>query len=366
MASSTSSSSSSSFARFDIVSSAVYSTDSVSDHHYATKPHYPSSIAKISKTITKEWKHCEENLPDSILVRVYEHRIDLMRAAIVGAKGTPYADFLFFFDVAIPWDYPSSPPKVNYRSAGFRVNPNLYENGKVCLSLLGTWFGRNVEKWNAKRSNILQVLLSIQALVLNQRPFFNEPGYYFFSRQRWEEESLAYNENAFLLCCRTTLALLRTPPKDFEPLVNAHFHEHGTTILKTCVKQFNKPSIPRTRTATPNSTEKFKKSLVIVYPKLRSAFAGTGASLRDLPLHLGPTPGKETGQHATAAVAVKPATKPIQKPVTTKVVTGKVQEKPTQKPGTAKGVFGKVKEIFLGFVKGKSAGNDVVKIPGAG
>lgn len=198
---------------------------------------------------------------------------------------------------------------------------------------------------------ILQVLLSIQALVLNQRPFFNEPGFYFFTSQRWEEESLAYNENAFLLCCRTTLALLRTPPKDFEPLVTAHFRQRGTTILKTCVKQFNKPSIPRTRTAAPNSTEKFKESLVIVYPQLCSAFAGTGASLRDLPLQLGPTPGKETGQHATAAVAVKPATKLIQKPGTTKVVTGKVKVQPTQKPGTAKGVFGKVKEFFLGFVK---------------
>ncbi|KAL9252936.1 putative ubiquitin-conjugating enzyme E2 23 [Drosera capensis] len=359
MASSSSSSSSSSFARFDIVISA----DSVSDHLHATKPHYPSSIAKISKTITKEWKHLEENLPDSIFVRVYENRIDLMRAAIVGAKGTPYADFLFFFDVAIPWDYPSSPPQVNYRSAGFRVNPNLYANGKVCLSLLGTWSGRNVEKWHSKRSNILQVLLSIQALVLNQRPFFNEPRFHFLTGQRWEEESLAYNENAFLLCCRTTLALLRTPPKHFEPLVTSHFREHGTTILKTCVKQFNKPSIPRTRTATPNSTEKFKESLVIVYPQLRIAFEGTGASLRDLPPQLGPTPGKETGQHA---VAVKPATKPMQKPGTTEVVTGKVKEKPTQKPGTTKGVIEKVMEIFLGFIKGKSTGNDVVKIPGAG
>ncbi|XLR08874.1 hypothetical protein HN51_063881 [Arachis hypogaea] len=37
----------------------------------------------------KEWKILEEHLPDSIYVRVYESRIDLMRAVIVGAAGTP-------------------------------------------------------------------------------------------------------------------------------------------------------------------------------------------------------------------------------------------------------------------------------------
>lgn len=39
----------------------------------------------------------------------------------------------------------------------FRFNPNLYADGKVCLSLLGTWHGGDAtEKWDPLRSNLLQ------------------------------------------------------------------------------------------------------------------------------------------------------------------------------------------------------------------
>jgi len=66
---------------------------------------------------------------------------------------------------------------VSYFSYGERLNPNLYETGKVCLSLLGTWSGEAGENWNPQSSNILQVLISIQGLVLVEEPFYNEPGF---------------------------------------------------------------------------------------------------------------------------------------------------------------------------------------------
>lgn len=66
---------------------------------------------------------------------------------IAGPEGTPYSDGLFEFDVFLPLQYPNTPPLMTLRTtAGGRVrfNPNLYNNGKVCLSLLGTWAGRYV------------------------------------------------------------------------------------------------------------------------------------------------------------------------------------------------------------------------------
>ena len=40
----------------------------------------------------------------------------------------------------------------------YRFNPNLYADGKVCLSLLGTWHGGDSsEKWDPERSNLMQV-----------------------------------------------------------------------------------------------------------------------------------------------------------------------------------------------------------------
>lgn len=36
--------------------------------------------------------------------------MDLLRAVIVGAYGTPYQDGLFFFDFHLPPEYPDVPP----------------------------------------------------------------------------------------------------------------------------------------------------------------------------------------------------------------------------------------------------------------
>lgn len=53
-----------------------------------------------------------------------------------------------------------------------RFNPNIYKNGKVCLSILGTWNGPS---WSCAHT-LSTVLLSIQSL-LNDKPFHNEPGF---------------------------------------------------------------------------------------------------------------------------------------------------------------------------------------------
>ena len=50
----------------------------------------------------------------------------------------------------------------------------LYANGKVCLSLLGTWHGGSrAEEWT-DTSTLLQVFVSIQALIFVKYPAWNE------------------------------------------------------------------------------------------------------------------------------------------------------------------------------------------------
>lgn len=81
-------------------------------------------------------------------------------SSISRPEGTPYASGCFLFDIFLPSNYPKSPPKVTLRTTGrgtVRFNPNLYANGKVCLSLLGTWNGLQGEQWN-ETSTLLQVL----------------------------------------------------------------------------------------------------------------------------------------------------------------------------------------------------------------
>lgn len=47
----------------------------------------------------------------------------------------------------------------------------------VCLSLLGTWEGSRDERWDEKTSTLLQVFVSIQALIFVEMPYFNEPSF---------------------------------------------------------------------------------------------------------------------------------------------------------------------------------------------
>ncbi|CAL0328887.1 unnamed protein product [Lupinus luteus] len=210
--------------------------EDTSDHYFV---HVDSSVKQHpknwAKRIQEEWKSLEKDLPDSIFVRVYESRIDLLRAVIIGAEGTPYHDGLFFFDVFFPSGYPNVPPLVQYNSGGLRLNPNLYNCGKVCLSLLNTWSGSKNEKWLPGVSTILQVLVSIQGLILNAKPYFNEPG---FARSNGsasgEMKSLRYNEDIFILSLRTMVYMIRNPPKNFEEFVAGHFCSRAHDILIAC------------------------------------------------------------------------------------------------------------------------------------
>jgi ubiquitin-protein ligase len=82
---------------------------------------------------------------DRILVRAYEDRIDLLRALIIGPKDTPYEDAPILIDFFLPPSkYPSEPPLAFFHSwaqGSGRINPNLYVEGKICLSILNTWQG---------------------------------------------------------------------------------------------------------------------------------------------------------------------------------------------------------------------------------
>ncbi len=63
----------------------------------------------------------------------------------MGSLDTPYANGAFIFDLYCDDSYPNSPPKMLLATTGngkIRFNPNLYNCGKVCLSLLGTWRGQ--------------------------------------------------------------------------------------------------------------------------------------------------------------------------------------------------------------------------------
>ncbi|XP_003390484.1 PREDICTED: ubiquitin-conjugating enzyme E2 Z-like [Amphimedon queenslandica] len=115
--------------------------------------------------------------------------ITRLHALITGPFDTPYEGGFFHFMLRFPPSYPFHPPRVKFMTTGsgtVRFNPNLYRNGKVCLSILGTWPG---PQW-APAQNLSSVLMSIQSL-MNEKPFHNEPGFH-KERLGWEVKS--YND----------------------------------------------------------------------------------------------------------------------------------------------------------------------------
>ncbi|KAK2461639.1 hypothetical protein APHAL10511_006102 [Amanita phalloides] len=198
--------------RFDVLSSAPV------DHaFYSSAPSVPTK-AFLSR-LNREYRALANSLPgmsyvvscilfltdsvDSIIVRAYENRADLLRSLIIGPENTPYEDAPFVIDWMLDSNFPYSPPIAHFLSwtnGNGRVNPNLYEEGKVCLSILGTWAGDRTETWSATRSSLLQALVSIQGLVLVKEPWFCEPAY---EKLRGTEEGIVnsrlYSEKAYVL-----------------------------------------------------------------------------------------------------------------------------------------------------------------------
>jgi len=169
------------------------------NHKFYSKPVVPTDQRAFASAIRKELKLMASSLPEGIFVRSYDDRMDLFNFMIKGPAKTPYEDGIFLFDAQLPADYPKVPPVFHYVSyCSDRLNPNLYENGKVCVSLLGTWDGKGTEVWNS-RSSLLQVLISIQGLILVSEPYYNEAGY---ERQKGSrigaENARMYNEMAVL------------------------------------------------------------------------------------------------------------------------------------------------------------------------
>lgn len=211
-------------------------------HHYETNIRmtdyqgYPGR----SKRLAEESLVLSSSLPlscsSTIFLRRDTDRLDIMKALITGPADTPYANGCFEFDIYFPPSYPNTPLNINLETTGrntVRFNPNLYSDGKVCLSLLNTWYGSPEERWTS-HSSVLQVLVSIQSMVLVSEPFFNEPimdaGKHIAD---WKGFSQAYNCERYPACVRfAMLGQITNPCPCFKEIIHTHFWLKRNEICK--------------------------------------------------------------------------------------------------------------------------------------
>lgn len=188
----------------------------------------PLSIKRVISEISSFKTSLPLNIDSSIWIRMSKTNMHIFTFLISGPKDTPYEDGLYLFSASLPNNYPQIEPKILFETTGnktVRFNPNLYNCGKVCLSLLGTWSGQTSEKWNPNTSTILQVLISIQSLILIDKPYFNEPSYEtLMNTPKGENNSKLYNnEIQYNNIKWAMIDQIKNPPKGYEEVVKNHF-----------------------------------------------------------------------------------------------------------------------------------------------
>jgi len=171
---------------------------------------------------------------------------DLLKgyAMIVGPSETPYFGGFYFFEFHFPYDYPHSPPTVKYMTNGdnIRFNPNLYTNGKVCISLLNTWRG---EQWTSCQ-NISSVLLNLCTLLCKD-PLLNEPGVTKTHSDFNKYTSIVEYKNIEIAILR----MITKNPSSFNEKFNIfysylkeNFIKNHSTVLKYLLEKSNNEKAP--------------------------------------------------------------------------------------------------------------------------
>jgi ubiquitin-protein ligase len=205
-------------------------------------------IARLKKEFNILKKSITIGEEASLFFTVDKSKIYKTRFIVTGPKDTPYSYGIYLFDMSINKNFPQKPPVAQFLNHGNkRFNPNLYDSGKLCLSLLGTWNTSNKgESWNSSVSTFSQVLLSIQSLILIDEPYFNEPGHEKSigtkqgteCSQRYNFNIRKYNLDHAINDLIENIVLDKNNYKEFEYVIRNHFKFHAENIKKQNLKWY--------------------------------------------------------------------------------------------------------------------------------
>ncbi|XP_065286345.1 ubiquitin-conjugating enzyme E2 Z-like [Dermacentor albipictus] len=115
------------------------------------------------------WEIEDYSIP-GMFISAEENDITKIHALILGPTGTPYEGGFFHFLMKCLPDYPDSPPRVRLMTTdagSVRFGPSFYENGKVCLGLLGTSSAGTT--WSSGQC-LGSVLFAIKSLLTTENP----------------------------------------------------------------------------------------------------------------------------------------------------------------------------------------------------
>uniref|UniRef100_A0A6C0D6N2 Ubiquitin-conjugating enzyme E2 Z n=1 Tax=viral metagenome TaxID=1070528 RepID=A0A6C0D6N2_9ZZZZ len=191
-------------------------------------------------------------------------------ALIIGPCDTPYFGGNYFFEINYPTNYPHSPPHVIYCTNGdnIRFNPNLYTNGKVCVSILNTWRG---EQWTSCQT--ISTLLLTLCTLLCKDPLLNEPGVTKTHNDFTTYTKIIEYKNidiAILKMVNKTTGVYPERFDFFHQIIREHFIKNSEHIIKYLEeKNVNNPNDIHF------STSMYNMNVVLNYNKLLKQFKET-------------------------------------------------------------------------------------------
>ncbi len=109
---------------------------------------------------------------------------------LIGPPDSPFEGGIFKCQFKFPTDYPNKPPEFKFISQF--PHPNIYPDGKVCISILhegkDEWGYEHIsERWNPSHS-VNSILMSVLSMITN--PNFESPANVDASvmwRQNWDQ-----------------------------------------------------------------------------------------------------------------------------------------------------------------------------------
>jgi ubiquitin-protein ligase len=101
--------------------------------------------------------------------------LDKITGIVFGTEDSCFDKHVFVFNICLNNNYPFNPPKFHFVNLiQRRFHPNLYIDGKVCMTILNTWRDSKITGWMTAM-NLESVLVSIQSM-LDDNPIAQEPG----------------------------------------------------------------------------------------------------------------------------------------------------------------------------------------------
>ncbi|CAG7731793.1 unnamed protein product [Allacma fusca] len=204
--------------------------ENVPDNHYF-KRSATMVDSHLIRVVRDEFDIIRGNVPDGVYIRVYEDRMDLISALIIGPAKTPFENCPLMFDLKLPKTFPRTSPQVQFISYADEIHPLISDDGNFCQANLQWKYSAEDNEVHQPKSYILEAVRSIQGLFFTREPFYADA----IRNQESptpedQEKSRAYNEAVFLQVLDAYYQTALKPHEPWKQLVADH-------VLRTIPKK---------------------------------------------------------------------------------------------------------------------------------